>query len=50
MTKKELESLNAELITLLVTLRDQIDDALQEFDAGAEDDDECVSDDDDGSD
>ena len=50
MTKKELEALNADLITLLVTLRDQIDDALEEMDVLADDDDECASDDDNGSD
>lgn len=39
MTKRELEALNAELIDLLASLREQIDDKLDELAAVAEDED-----------
>ena len=39
MTKDELEALNSELIDLLIALRDQIDEKLEEIAAVAEEDD-----------
>lgn len=39
MTKNELEALNSELLDLLIAIRDQIDDKLEEIAALAEEDD-----------
>lgn len=46
MTRKQLESMNADLIALLTSLGEQIDDALEELGvATGDDDDECIDND-----
>lgn len=50
MTKDELQTLNAELIEMLIAMRDQIDEKLDELEAaedGDEEDDDPISDEDD---
>jgi hypothetical protein len=47
MTKNDLEAMNADLISLLTGLRDQIDTALDELGIITDDDDECTDDSDD---
>jgi hypothetical protein len=44
MTKDELQTMNADLISLLTGLRDQIDTALDELGIDPDDDDECIDD------
>ena len=47
MTKQELVTLNAELIEMLVAMREQIDDKLAELEAVEDDDDDPADDADD---
>jgi hypothetical protein len=47
MTKAELESLNLDLIALLTSVRDQIDDTLEELGANDDDSDDDIADNDD---
>ncbi len=50
MTKQELEALNAELIEMLVAMRDQIDEKLDELEAVEDDEEEHDGADDNGDD
>lgn len=45
MTKNDLQALNTELISLLTTLRDQIDDTLEELGIADDSGEECPDDD-----
>jgi hypothetical protein len=45
MTKDELQALNAELLSLLANLRDQIENTLEELGITADGEDECPDDD-----